>query len=318
MSDSTHLLIPFASSRDEGCAAALAMLALPNLEKLLARLAPGATDRGDEDSLSMPHERVLARACGLPAADGLIPWAAWQVAQAGRDPGTAAWAHITPCHWRVGQDHVAMGHPHDLQLEARESQALLAAMQPFFEGDGIALEYDSPTLWLARGEVFRDLATASLGRVVGRAVDNWIPRAPEARLLRRLQQEMQMLLYTHEVNEQRGKRAGAGQLVLGQRHRRAARLGADRRRRPGSTVSQALREPALRGDWHGWAAAWQQLDATECADLLRRLDSGQDVTLTLCGDAAAQSWTRPAGAGLLRRIGSLFGGKRAVAQLESL
>ena len=318
MSDSTHLLIPFASSRDEGCAAALAMLALPHLEKLLARLAPAATDRGDEASLSMPHERVLARACGLPAADGLIPWAAWQVAQAGRDPGTAAWAHITPCHWRIGQDHVAMGHPHDLQLEARESQALLAAMQPYFEGDGIALEYDSPTLWLARGEVFRDLPTAALGRVVGRAVDNWIPRAPEARLLRRLQQEMQMLLYTHEVNERRSESglapvnsfwvSGTGALPA------SAKPGTP----PGLTVSHALREPALRGDWHGWAAAWQQLDATECADLARRLDSGQDVTLTLCGDAAAQSWGRPAGAGLLRRIGSLFAGKRAVAQLESL
>ena len=205
MSDSAHLLIPFASSRDEGCAAALAMLALPHLEKLLARLAPAAIDSGDEATLSMPHERVLARACGLPADDGRIPWAAWQVAQAGREAGATAWAHITPCHWQVGQDHVAMGHPHDLQLEARESQALLAAMQPFFEGDGIALEYDSPTLWLARGEVFRDLATASLDRVVGRAVDNWIPRAPEARALRRLQQEMQMLLYTHDVNEERGR-----------------------------------------------------------------------------------------------------------------
>ena len=84
-----------------------------------------------------------------------------------------------------------------------DSQALLAAMQPFFEQDGIALEYDAPTLWLARGEVFRDLATASLDRVVGRTIDDWMPRAEAAKTLRRLQQEMQMLLYTHEVNEAR-------------------------------------------------------------------------------------------------------------------
>ncbi|HMA06267.1 MAG TPA: phosphoglycerate mutase [Ramlibacter sp.] len=318
MSDSTHLLIPFASSRDQGCVAALATLALPNLEKLLARLAPGAADRGDEDSLSMPHERVLARACGLPSADGLIPWAAWQVAQAGRDPGAHAWAHVTPCHWRVGQDHVAMGHPHDLQLEARESQALLAAMQPFFEGDGIALEYDSPVLWLARGELFRDLATASLARVVGRAVDNWIPRAPEARVLRRLQQEMQMLLYTHEVNEQRDQ-AGLAPINSFWISDTGALPPATRTEMPpGLQVNQALRESALRGDWHGWVAAWQQLDATGCAGLLRSLDAGEDVTLTLCGDVAAQSWIRPAGAGVLRRMVSLFGGKRALAQLESL
>jgi hypothetical protein len=311
-------LIPFASSRDEGCAQALASLELPWLEKLLARLAPGAADRRDEDSLSMPHERVLARLYGLPSSDGLIPWAAWQVTQSGRDPGTAAWAEITPCHWRVGQDHVAMSHPQDLQLESRESRALLDAMRPYFEEDGIALEYDAPTRWLARGELFRDLPVASLGRVVGRAVDNWIPRAPEARVLRRLQQEMQMLLYTHEVNEERAQAglapvnsfwiSGAGALPPSVRPAIP----------PGLQVSHALGEPALRGDWRAWASAWQQLDATECAGLLRQLDAGQDVTLTMCGDAAAQSWQRPSGPGLLRRVGALFAGKRAITQLEAL
>jgi hypothetical protein len=192
------------------------------------------------------------------------------------------------------------------------------AMRPYFEEDGIALEYHSPTLWLACGEVFRDLPVASLARVVGRAVDNWIPRAPEARALRRLQQEMQMLLYTHEVNEERAQAAlapvnsfwisGAGALPSSARSAPP----------PGLQVNDTLRESALRGDWHGWAASWQQLDATECAALLRQLDAGQDVTLTLCGDAVAQSWTRPPGLGLLRRVGALLGGQRAAAHLEAL
>ena len=184
-------------------AQALRDLALPQLEKLLARLKPADTDRGEESPLSMPHERVLAREFAMPATDGRIPWAAWQVHQAGRDTQDAAWARITPCHWHVATDHITMAHPQDLRLDAQDSQALLAAMQPFFEQDGIALEYDAPTLWLARGEVFRDLATASLDRVVGRTIDDWMPRAEAAKTLRRLQQEMQMLLYTHEVNEAR-------------------------------------------------------------------------------------------------------------------
>ena len=318
MSDAAHLLIPFASSRDPGCAKALSTLALPNLEKLLVRLAPGGSDRGDEATLSMPCERVLARACGLPAQDGLIPWAAWQVAQAGRNPEEEAWAHITPCHWQVGQDHVAMSNPHDLQLEARDSQALLAAMRPYFEEDGIALTYDTPTRWLARGEVFRDLATASLERVVGRAIDDWIPRSPEARTLRRLQQEMQMLLYTHDVNEQRAQSglppinsfwvSGSGALPA------SAPTGPPR----GLEVAQTLREPALRGDWHGWAAAWQQLDATRCADLLQRRTAGERVTLTLCGDSAAHTEASPAGPALLRRMAGLFAGNRAQSLLETL
>ena len=84
MSDSAHLLIPFASSPEPGCREALGGLALPRLEQLLARLVPGQSDAGSETSLSPPHERVLARACGLATADGRIPWAAWQVKQIGR------------------------------------------------------------------------------------------------------------------------------------------------------------------------------------------------------------------------------------------
>jgi hypothetical protein len=322
MSDSVHLLIPFAYALSEGCAQALKSLALPNLEKLLARLTPGAMDAGDESTLSMPHERVQAREIGLPAADGLIPWAAWQARQSGREAGDKAWARITPCHWRVGRDHVAMDHPHELQLDAAASQAVLAAMQPFFEQDGITLEYDAPTQWLAHGEVFRDLPVASLDRVAGRTIDPWMPRTPQARTVRRLQQEMQMLLYTHPINEERTARgllpvnsfwvSGTGALA------------------PASTataprdlqVTQVLRDAALLEDWPAWAAAWQSLDANECARLLADLDRGQSVALTLCGERSAQTWTGAANGGIARRVSAAFGNfwsrTKALPVLETL
>lgn len=40
MSDTTHLLIPYAASASEGCQQALQDLALPHLDRLLARLSP--------------------------------------------------------------------------------------------------------------------------------------------------------------------------------------------------------------------------------------------------------------------------------------
>src|SRR5437763_1159979 len=43
-------------------------------------------------------------------------------------------------------------------------------------------------------------------RVIGRVVDPWLPRSDRAKTVRRLQQEMQMLLYTHDVNEERTRR----------------------------------------------------------------------------------------------------------------
>jgi hypothetical protein len=321
MSDSVHLLIPFAHALSDGCAQALRALALPNLEKLLARLAPGERDAGDEWTLSMPHERVLARAAGLPVADGLIPLAAWQVKQAGRDPGDRAWARITPCHWRVGRDHVAMDHPQQLQLDAAASQALLAAMRPYFEQDGITLDYDAPTQWLAHGEIFRTLPVASLDRVVGRTIDHWMPRTALAGTVRRLQQEMQMLLYTHEVNEERTRGgvlpvnsfwvSGTGALP--------ASVGAPP---PGLQITHYLRDAALLEDWRAWAAAWQQLDAKECTRLCSELDRGQSVTLTLCGERAAQTWNGDSSGGIARRVGAAFGNlwnrTKALSVLETL
>ncbi|NKE68821.1 phosphoglycerate mutase [Ramlibacter sp. RBP-2] len=316
MSDSAHLLIPFASSREPGCREALSGLSLPRLEQLLARLVPGESDSETETSLSLPHERVLARACGLAPADGRIAWAAWQVKQGGGDPGGAAWARITPCHWRVGSDHVAMDDPAGLALDEPESRALLAAVRPFFEEDGIALDYSAPTLWLARGEIFRDFPAASLDRVIGRKVDDWLPRVAGAGPVRRLQQEVQMLLYTSEANDQRQQRglppvnsfwvSGTGALPAG-----ATAL-------PQSlTVADALRGPALAGDWAAWAAAWREIDAREGAALLQSLSSGRPVTLTLAGERSARSWTS-AGGGWLRRLGGMFGGARAAVELEAL
>jgi hypothetical protein len=315
MSDGSHLLIPFAASGDPGCRESLAGLSLPHLERLAARLSPASVDDGDERSLSMPHERVLARECGLDAPDGLLPFAAWELRQAGRDPGDAAWAWVTPCHWQVGTDHVSMLHPQQLQLDAKESQALLAAMRPYFEQDGLRLSYDAPTRWLAQGALFAQLPCASLDRVVGRVIDPWMPRGEAGKPLRRLQQEMQMLLYTHPVNEERTR---GGQLPVN-----SFWVSGNGALRTGGTppvglhLTHSLRDAALRGDWRAWGAAWQQLDARECARLNDTLDRGEPAAITLCGDRRARTW-RSAGGGWRRRLAAVFSRPQASGLLADL
>lgn len=317
MSDGAHLLIPFAASADEGCVQARRALKLPHLEKLLARLQPQHTDAGDEQMLAMPHERVLARAFGIDAPDGCIPWAAWQLAQAGRDAQGAAWAWITPCHWQVGQDHILMAHPQQLQLSAGESQTLLAAMRPYFEQDGIALEYDAPTRWLARADVFRGFASASLDRVIGRVIDPWLPRGDATRTIRRLQQEMQMLLYTHDANDARTLGglppvnsfwvSGTGALPASNAAHSPT----------GLAITHYLRDAALMQDWPAWSAAWQQIDAGDCARLLRALDAGEQVALTLCGERNARTFSG-AGGGLFGKLAGMLRGRQAASVLDAL
>ena len=203
MSDPTHLLIAFAAGSTPAAQDALKGLRLPHLQALLNRLQAAPPEAVDERAPELPHERALARILGLDAGPGRTPWAAHQLRQAGFDPGTDAWAWITPCHWKVGMDHMLMQDPAALGLAEDTSRTLLDAMAPFFAEDGLELRFETPGRWLARGELFRDLVTASLDRVSGRDVAPWMPESPQARTLHRLQSEMQMLLYTHPVNDVR-------------------------------------------------------------------------------------------------------------------
>jgi len=313
---STHLLIPFAAGSAEACRAAMATLRLPQLQRLLALLRPTTLDAGDEKSLSPPHERALARHYGLASADGQIPWAALHAGPAAADQ---AWAFITPCHWQVMTDHIVMARPDTLGLEEAESRAILAAMRPFFEEDGMALDYATPTRWLARGDIFRGLPSASLDRVVSnvgnRNVDEWMPPTAQGGPLRRLQSEMQMLLYTHPVNDARAERGLApinSFWVSG-----TGALPNPPAQRPAPTVPQALLHAAQQEDWAGWARAWQQIDKDECGALLAALEQRQPVQLSLCGERHAQSFAFSRRS-FSQKVTSFFSRPRISSVLEAL
>jgi hypothetical protein len=327
--DSVHLLIPFASTLAPACRQPLAGLQLPNLARLLTALVPEPTDLGEAQSLSAPHERALARAIGLPVLDGRIAWAALARNCAGTEPPAAAleapgpsgsgapsaWGLVTPCHWQMGQDHVTMLDPQSLALSDQDAQDLLRAMQPYFAEDGIELfaapapgaghaaqapgmAHAPPVLsWLARAELFRNLACASLDRVSNRDVADWMPGGAGARVLRRLQSEMQMLLYTHPLNDARQKQgllpvnsfwvSGCGALPQGF----APNLS------PELKVDTSLRSAALADDAPAYAHAWQELDAGPLAALLDGVQQGQPTRLTLCGERACTTWaSAPTGA----------------------
>jgi len=318
MSDTLHLLIPYAAGASEASQQALADLALPHLERLLARLALHESDLGDDDAFCAPHERALARALGLPSAPGRIPWAAHHLHQQGRSSEAAqgAWAFVTPCHWQVRTDHVTLDDPARLQLSEDESRTLLAVMAPWFAGDGITLHYDQPTRWLAHGELLADLATASPERVLHRDVSHWLPGEQKSHPLRRLHSEMQMLLYTHTFNEAREARRlppvnafwvhGAGRLPQ-----------APQPPGPPPVVEDGLREAALREDWAAWSAAWQALDAGALARLNDHVARGGAARLTLCGERGALTWhTAPRSWG--QKISSIFRPQRFADVREKL
>jgi hypothetical protein len=274
-----HIVIPYAAPQGPQCQAALAQLQLPVLAALLELLQPTPPLLGSETSLTPLAERVQAKCMGLSGADGLIPWAALDAEHLGlrRVHGESGWAWITPCHWQVNADHVALDDPRELVLGAAESDALREAMQPYFAEDGIQLHPLSNSTWLAQG-------------VRGGTVDAWMPRGEGSHTLRRLQNEMQMLLYTHPVNDARAQRglppvnsfwiSGTGPLDT----LPATGTGSQ------AELVQTLAVPAQRDDAYAWSQAWAALDATTLTDLLRRAKANEPVQLTLCGERMATTF----------------------------
>jgi hypothetical protein len=311
-----HFLIPYAASHAEGCQAALATLKLPTLQKLLGRLSAQAPHPGDELSWSPPHERALAGALGLTVSDGQIPWAALQ---AKKCPELAtqggAWAFVTLCNWQATTHQVTMRQLPMRDLSPAESDTLLAAMKPFFAQDGIALHPFEAGRWLAQGAVFNSLPSASPDRVLGRNLAPWMPTATQASGLIRLMSEMQMLLYTHALNDAREARGALPVNAVWFSGTGALADPIPQPRPP--TVLPTLREAALLEDWAGWASAWQALDALEIKALLDAHGRGQPVQLTLCGERHAQSWhAQPQG--LWQKISQLFGSQPIHGTLEKL
>jgi hypothetical protein len=293
-----HTLISYASPPGPHCQDALQRLTLPHLHELLQLLSPTASVRGKAEDFTPVSERVIAQAHGLDGPDGLIPWAADEAQRLGLTTlhGTGGWAWITPCHWTLQSNHATMDDPVQLSLTPRDCETFRAAMHPYFAEDGVTLFTHAPgqphTRWLAHGDFFKQLPTASLDRVAGRTIDPWLPRQEQARELRRLQNEMQMLLYTHPLNDQRKREhlptvnafwvSGTGTPVPSKTPLPTAQ---------NIALRDSLRNAALDDDAASWVMAWHALDASTMHHEVQRARKAEPVTLTLCSATQAQSFS---------------------------
>lgn len=295
----THWILPFASSLSEPCQQALPRLgkdlALPHLMQLLQRLSPLAKLEGDEFDLVMPHEKLLAQQMGWPPEQG--PWATWWARQDGLVlDANRPWGLIHPCHWLMGRDHLTMLDPLALALTETESRQILEAISPLFESEGWTLRWGHPTRWYVSHESLKDLPTASLDRVIGRNPDVWLTQLPQARTIRRLQSEVQMLLYQHPLHDARQEQgaltvnsfwlSACGQLPSAEQQQNAPKP-------QNIQLITTLRQPLLADDMSAWLQAWSKLDATVLKDALAHLDAGEPILLTLCGERHAQTWGQP-------------------------
>lgn len=264
-----HLMIPHASALDEAARHAFGTLPLPNLARHLARLQPAEAWGSDEFSPQPPHHLALAALRGQ-AEPSAAAWAAGGGPELG-------WALLTPVHLAVGSDGVDVLPPAALRLSESDAARFAATLRELWpESEGWQWRLLDATRWaVGHASALDGLAAASIERAAGRPIEPWLP---ESRVLRRWQNEAQMLLHGHALNEAREARGEpvVNSVWIGD-------IGRANGRPVEVTVDARLTEPLLNGDLAAWAEAWQRLDAGPLAQEL--------TSLTLCGERFARRFT---------------------------
>ncbi len=221
--DRLHLLIPFALPSAAAASTALAGLATPALDKLVARASAGEAVIGEDFQRTLPHERWVARRFGVaagtagsgangarPTPDDEAPLAPYMLLADGGAPGDAAWACVQPVHVRIAHDHLVLIDPASLELDDADAATLYAAAKPLIEELGVRVEAPTPTRWYFSGDAFGTLAAASPLRASGRNIEIWLPHeagsGQRSRAWMKVQNEVQMAWFEHPVNEAREAR----------------------------------------------------------------------------------------------------------------
>lgn len=277
-------LLPYAQAPDTAWLEALQALQLPHLKRLLDGAHALSRDEQSPLAWSTAHEAAQAQCLGWPLQDGLYPWAAFERASG----DGAAWVHL--CHWQMGQSSAHLADPATLQLSAEHSRALMARMAPYFLEDGLRLEFcpERPDRWWASGEVFRGVRSVSPERMMGQDLGGpWLQEVTQAlpAPLRRLQSEMQMLLYQDPVND---VRAQSGLPPVNALWWSGCGAPSEHYPLPSTTREPLHCEPhlqtaALQGDMAGWLAQWQVLDTTVFPAIVAQLEAGTPYRLVVAG-----------------------------------
>lgn len=164
-------------------------LTLPALSLLLGR------------GRMLRHSTTLSALCqqsiGLPAS-GV---AAGHAAAAGLPAGH--WLLADPVHVRIDRDRALLADVGVMRVAQDEADALTASLNRHFAEDGLQFHAPQPGRWLLQLPEAADAVFTPLADAVGENVNEHLPAGARGLHWSRLLNEMQMLLYTHPVNDAR-------------------------------------------------------------------------------------------------------------------
>ncbi len=179
--------------------------ALPALETWLARSEPqSVAGRG--------FDAILFSLFGAETpADADLPVAAVTRALDLGVIDNGWWLRADPVHLHPERDRLILTDSRALDLTPDEANRLVAEIMELYKPDGWLLKAARPGRWYLKPPRAPRITTTPLAEVVGRDIHPYLPRGTDGRAWHTILNEMQILLHTSKVNEERERR---GQLPV--------------------------------------------------------------------------------------------------------
>ncbi|MEA1889846.1 MAG: hypothetical protein U9N50_08720, partial [Pseudomonadota bacterium] len=176
------------------------MSAMPSLQHLLKR-----SDNHSESTLE--SETLLLNWLGWQGKkEDDVPLAALErLVVDGSSDGY--WFRADPVNLQEDQNYLMMSYPSVLKLSLDESKALTDSINQHFVEDGWHVEVLDSNRWYLKLDKNPGITTTPAWRVAGRDVFNLMPAGENSAQWHSWLMELQMLLFSHPVNE---KRTGQG------------------------------------------------------------------------------------------------------------
>lgn len=128
---------------------------------------------------------------------------AWQ--QLGNDAGNAYWLYAAPVHLVLQRDTYSLSAPVPLPLEPEEIDALTEALNKHFEAESLKFFWHQ-NQWFLRLANNPGIQTTLPENIINKDIDAFLPKGEGATQWAAFINELQMLLFTHPVNQAREAR----------------------------------------------------------------------------------------------------------------
>ena len=254
-------------------------LRTPALARLIAAAGKPHLQHTEDFARALPHE-YWQTGQFPPAADANSPPLTWnRMRDCGIDPQQGHWFTLQPVHIHIARDHLVLTDQRRLNLAEEESRILFDIAQEACKEAHLDLRYGDEHTWFLRADAWSALQTATVDVACGHNIDIWMPKGEHERSWRKLQNEIQMSWFIHEINqrrENRGDRSVNSVWLSG-----GASAFAQYTSNPSSEYLDLLSEAAINSDWGHWLQQMQVLEETYFLPQLQALQNKHIEQLTL-------------------------------------